>query len=68
MTIGSFDINDEQVQAALRIQVLLGEVKRTDSLIDRYGSCSGVDEFSLSSVDGLHKLKFMAKKGAIKDS
>ena len=68
MAVGSFNIDDEQVQAALKIQVLLGEVKRTGSLIDRYRSSSGVDEFTFSSVDGLYKLKFMATKGAFKDS
>ena len=55
IAIGSFNIDDEQVQAALRIQVLLGEVKRTGSLIDLYRSSSGVEEFPFSSVDGLYK-------------
>ena len=55
MAIGSFNIDDEQVQAALRIQVLLGEVKRTGALIDLYRSSSGIDEFTFSSVDGLYK-------------
>ena len=54
MALGSFNIDDEQVQGALRIQVLLGEVKRTGSLIDLYRSSSGVDEFAFGSVDGLY--------------
>ena len=55
MAMGSFNIDDEQVQTALRIQVLLGEVKRTGALIDLYRSSSGVDDFRFSSVDGLYK-------------
>ena len=55
MAMGSFDIDDQQVQAALRIQLLLGESKRTGSLIDLYRSSSGVDEFTFGSVDSLYK-------------
>ena len=54
MALGSFKIDDEQVQCALRIQVLLGEVKRTGSLIDLYRSSSGVNESTFGSVDGLY--------------
>ena len=55
MAMGSFNIDDQQVQAALRIQLLLGELRRTGSLIDLYRSSSGVDEFTFSGVDGLYK-------------
>lgn len=55
MAIGSFNIDDQQVQAALRIQLLLGESRRTGSLIDLYRSSSGVDEFTFNSVDSLYK-------------
>ena len=55
MAIGSFNIDDQEVQAALRIQLLLGESRRTGALIDLYRSSSGIDEFRLSSVDSLHK-------------
>ncbi len=55
MAMGSFNIDDQQVQAALRIQLLLGESRRTGSLIDLYGSSSEIDEFTLSGVDSLYK-------------
>ena len=55
MALGSFNIDNEQVQGALRIQVLLGEVKRTSSLIDLCRSSSGVNESTFGSVDGLNK-------------
>lgn len=55
MAMGSFNIDDQQVQAALRIQLLLGESRRTSSLIDLYRSSSGVDEFTFGSVDSLYK-------------
>ena len=55
MAIGSFTIDDQQVQAALRIQLLLGESRRTGSLIDLYRSSSGVDESTFGSVDSLYK-------------
>ena len=57
MAMGSFNIDDQQVQIALTIQLLLGEIKRTGGLIDLFSlrSSSGVDEFSFSSVDSLYK-------------
>lgn len=55
MAMGSFDIDDQEVQTALRIQLLLGELRRTGSLIDLYKSSSGVDEFTFGGVDSLSK-------------
>ena len=57
MAMGSFHIDDQQVQTALRIQLLLGEIRRMGGLIDLFASrsSSGVDEFTFSSVDGLYK-------------
>ncbi len=55
MAIGSFNIDDQEVQAALRIQLLLGESRRTGALINLYRSSSEINEFTLSSVDSLHK-------------
>ena len=55
MAIGSFNIDDQQVQAALRIQLLLGELRRTGSLIDLFRSSSGVYQSTFNSVDGLYK-------------
>ena len=54
MAIGSFNIDDQEVQAALRIQLLLGESRRTGALIDLYRSSSGINELQFSSVDSLH--------------
>lgn len=57
MAIGSFNIDDQQVQTALRIQLLLGESRGIGSLIDRFTSLSSssVDDFAFSSVDSLYK-------------
>ena len=55
MAMGSFNIDDQQMQATLRIQLLLGEFRRTGSLIDLYRSSSGVDEATFSGVDSLSK-------------
>ncbi|MCJ1420216.1 hypothetical protein MMC32_006573 [Xylographa parallela] len=59
MAIGSFNIDDQQVQTALRIQLLLGEVRRTGQLIDGFATHSGSsgsrDEFAFSSLDSLYK-------------
>ena len=54
MAIGSFNIDDQEVQAALRIQLLLGESRRTGALIDLYRSSGGINEATLNSVDSLH--------------
>ncbi|KAH8698981.1 hypothetical protein BGW36DRAFT_358488 [Talaromyces proteolyticus] len=57
MTVGSFDIDDQQVQTALRIQLLLGEITKIGFLIDLFTSesSSGLDEYNFGRVDGLHK-------------
>lgn len=58
MAMGSFVIDDQEVQTALRIQLLLGEIRRTGNLIDLFTSrsSSGVDEFTFSGVDSLYKI------------
>ncbi|RYP04527.1 hypothetical protein DL764_004389 [Monosporascus ibericus] len=57
MTMGSFSTDDQRVQAALRIQLLLGEMKRIGSLIDTFSSrsCSGMDESTSGNIDALYK-------------
>lgn len=57
MAMGSFNIDDQQVQTALTIQLLLGEIRRTGSLIESFSSRSSedIDDFSFSSVNGLYK-------------
>ncbi|KAI8628945.1 hypothetical protein F5Y19DRAFT_435648 [Xylariaceae sp. FL1651] len=37
MTVGSFDVNDLRVQAALKLQLLLGE-RKVSLLIDRFAA------------------------------
>ncbi|RYP19829.1 hypothetical protein DL767_009578 [Monosporascus sp. MG133] len=57
MTMGSFSTDDQRVQAALKIQLLLGEMKRIGSLIDAFTSrgSGGMDESTSGSVDTLYK-------------
>ena len=57
MAMGTFEIDDERVQIALTIQLVLGETKKTGSLIDLFTSwsSSGVDEFTIGGADGLYK-------------
>ena len=57
MTMGSFEIDDKQVQTALRTQLLLGEIRRTSNLIQLFASqsSSDIDEFTFSGVDSLYK-------------
>ncbi|RYP66676.1 hypothetical protein DL771_007675 [Monosporascus sp. 5C6A] len=57
MTMGTFSIDDQRVQAALRIQLLLGEMKRIGFLIDAFTSRSsgGMDESTSGNVDTLYK-------------
>lgn len=57
MTMGSFDIDDKQVQTALRTQLLLGEIRRTSHLIQLFASrsSSDIDEFTFGGVDSLYK-------------
>ena len=55
--MGSFSIDDQQAQTVLRIQLLLGEIRKTDSLISLFTSRSsnGVNEFIFSSVDTMYR-------------
>ena len=57
MTMGSFDIDNKQVQTALRTQLLLGEIRRMSHLIQLFASRSSgdIDEFTFSGVDSLYK-------------
>ncbi|KAI0437219.1 hypothetical protein F4803DRAFT_571074 [Xylaria telfairii] len=38
MTVGSFDVDDLRVQAALKLQLLLGEMRRVGFLINRFAA------------------------------
>ena len=57
LTMGSFDIDNKQLQAALRTQLLLGEIRRTSHLIQLFASRSRTsnDGFTFSGVDSLYK-------------
>ncbi|RYP44395.1 hypothetical protein DL768_009127 [Monosporascus sp. mg162] len=57
MTMGSFSTDDQRVQEALRIQLLLGEMKRIGPLINAFTSRSsgGMDESNSGSIDTLFK-------------
>lgn len=57
MAMGSFDIDDQQLQSVLRIQLVLSEIRRMGFLIDRFTSHSTGDreESSCSSIDDLYK-------------
>ncbi|KAI8962953.1 hypothetical protein F5Y11DRAFT_356629 [Daldinia sp. FL1419] len=56
VTMGCFSI-DDQLQAALRIQLLLGEMKRVGYLIDAFASRSSncLDETISGNIDDLYK-------------
>lgn len=57
MTMGSFRVDDQEVRAALTIQLVLGEIKRAGHLIDLLTSrsSSGTDEPPIDGVDSLYK-------------
>lgn len=58
MTMGCFSIDDQRVQTALRIQLLLGEMKRIGSLIDTFNahsSAGALDESTSGNMDTLYK-------------
>ncbi|KAI1378965.1 hypothetical protein F4677DRAFT_410195 [Hypoxylon crocopeplum] len=57
ITMGSFNIDDQRVQTALRIQLILGEMKRISSLIEAISSWSSsvVDESMSGNVDTLYR-------------
>lgn len=50
LAIGSFDVDDQRVQTALMMQLLLGEVKRAACLIDLFASRV---QFSPNATGGL---------------
>lgn len=60
IAIGTFSVDDERVQAALKIQLLLGEMRRAGLLIDRFtlheeDSIINNNKPSLDRVDGLYQ-------------
>ena len=57
MTMGSFRVDDQEVRAALTIQLLLGEIKRAGHLIDLLSSrsSSGIDEMPVDGIDSLYR-------------
>lgn len=57
MAVGSFNVDDQSVELALRIQLLLGELRRTGSLIDLFASqgCSRASGCVQNSTYGLYK-------------
>ena len=56
MAIGSFNIEDQQMQTVLRDQLLLGEIRKAGQLIILFASQSSgqVEEDALGSVNSLH--------------
>jgi hypothetical protein len=38
MTVGVFNVDDQRVQTAINIQLVLGEMRRTERLIDQFTS------------------------------
>ncbi|KAK4235624.1 hypothetical protein C8A03DRAFT_36521 [Achaetomium macrosporum] len=56
MAVGTFNIDDQQVQTAMQIQLLLGEIRRAGGIISLFTSRSrsGVDEFLSNGVDSLY--------------
>ncbi|KAI5927309.1 hypothetical protein F4810DRAFT_356743 [Camillea tinctor] len=57
MSMGCFSIDDQQVQTALRIQLLLGEMKRISCLIDAFTSrgSRSMDDSNSGNADALYK-------------
>ncbi|CAI7591586.1 unnamed protein product [Penicillium glandicola] len=61
MAIGTFDVEDLQVQTALTIQLLLGEMRRASQLIDQFVASHGTshqireDEPSFGGLDSLYQ-------------
>ncbi|KAL4898274.1 hypothetical protein BDV59DRAFT_166556 [Aspergillus ambiguus] len=55
-TIGSFNVDDQSVQSALNIQLLLGEMRRAAGLIDQFIAWHGPGDQRLGDgVDGLYQ-------------
>lgn len=61
MAIGTFNVDDLRVQTALKIQLLLGEMRRAARLIDQFIASHGSgnqrlrDELSSSGEDSLYQ-------------
>ncbi|KAF2204081.1 hypothetical protein GQ43DRAFT_461050 [Delitschia confertaspora ATCC 74209] len=59
MALGSFNIDDLRVQAALKIQLLLGEMRRVSRLIDQFTShntgASNSNGSTFGGVEGLYQ-------------
>lgn len=61
MTIGSFSVDDLRVQTALKIQLLLGEMRRAGCLIDQFTSHNSSergfpDDYSFGGANSLNGL------------
>ncbi|KAJ5698621.1 hypothetical protein N7462_000626 [Penicillium macrosclerotiorum] len=61
MAIGTFDVDDLRVQTALKIQLLLGEMRRASQLIDQFVTSHGAghqcrdDEPNFGGLDTLYQ-------------
>ncbi|KAF2256108.1 hypothetical protein BU26DRAFT_14427 [Trematosphaeria pertusa] len=60
IAVGTFDVDDLRVQAALKIQLLLGEMRRAGRLIDQFtshtiGAQRHSDESTLGGIDSLYQ-------------
>lgn len=60
IAVGTFSVDNRRVQAALKIQLLLGEIRRAGLLIDQFtvhgmGSTYHDDKSNPDRVDGLYQ-------------
>ena len=61
MTIGTFNVDDLRVQTAMKIQLLLGEMRRAGGLIDQFTSQNSsdrcfTDDYTFGGVNSLNGL------------
>lgn len=59
MTVGSFDVDDLPVQAALKMQLLLGEMRRAERLISQFSAVNSTrgmaEDSTTGGFDGLYQ-------------
>ncbi|KAL9056771.1 MAG: hypothetical protein Q9162_002742 [Coniocarpon cinnabarinum] len=61
MAIGSFNVDDLRVQTALKMQLLLGEMKRAGCLVEQFTSCNAgsaacmTNDGNFGGADGLYQ-------------
>lgn len=57
ITVGSFKVDDRQVQMAVEMQLLAGELRRTGNLVDLFTTqnLEGLDEMTFHDVDVLYR-------------